>query len=191
MYALRNTVRKMRWLQLLTCAFVSQDRQEDVLQSDELQAGRGSSHLQRAAEHQEGHQHRREGEAGPHPGKDSLHILLSALHFWNDCCWDILCWPLVSVGLYCLICCFSSLSLNKTHFQTCESQTTSLILSARQKKCNLSKECVMNNRRWFSQIVGPHLQRHFLDMSQSIYEHTRKPNDTLNMVSKWGTGEVF
>lgn len=59
---------------ILTCVFVSQDRQEDVLQSDKLQAGRGSSHLQRAAEHQEGHQHRREGEAGPHPGICCLHF---------------------------------------------------------------------------------------------------------------------
>ncbi|KAF3834636.1 hypothetical protein F7725_027194 [Dissostichus mawsoni] len=37
------------------------DRQEDVVQSDELQAGRGSGDLQRAAKHQEVHQHGREG----------------------------------------------------------------------------------------------------------------------------------
>lgn len=30
-----------------------------------------------------------------------LHILLSALHSWNNCCWNILCWPLVSVNLHC------------------------------------------------------------------------------------------
>lgn len=66
---------------VLTGVLVSQDRQEDVLQSDQLQAGRGSGHLQRAAQHQEVHQHGREGEAGPHPGTPLLPLLpRSPLH---------------------------------------------------------------------------------------------------------------
>lgn len=63
-----------------------------------------------------------------------------------------------SVCEHLLFCYVSMSRLSKINLQTCDSLTTSRILSAKQKKMSWSMRYEISNRRWFSLDVGPRSQ---------------------------------